>query len=63
MKEAKEQSKTVQGLKMKMKAIKKTQTKEIMGMENLGKRPELHTQASATEYKAWKREWKKESQA
>ena len=30
-------NKTVQDLKMKIEAIKKTQTKEILEMENLGK--------------------------
>jgi hypothetical protein len=33
----KEMSKTVQDLKMKIEAIKKTQNEEILGLENLGK--------------------------
>ena len=37
-KQIKEMNKTVQDLKMKIEAIKKTQTKEILEMENLGKR-------------------------
>ena len=37
-KQVKEMNKTVQDLKMEIEAIKKTQTEEILEMENLGKR-------------------------
>ena len=37
IKQVKEMNKTVQDLKMEIEAIKKTQTEEILEMENLGK--------------------------
>ena len=55
IKQVKEMSKTVQDLKMETEAIKKTQTEEFLGMENLAREQELQTQASRTEYTRWKR--------
>jgi hypothetical protein len=49
----KEKNKTVQDLKMGIKAIKKTQTERILKMENLGKWTK--DTASPTEYKNCKR--------
>ena len=49
-------NKTVQELKMKIEAIKKTQTKGILEMENLIRVQELQMQASPTEYKRCKKE-------
>jgi hypothetical protein len=51
----KERNKTVQDLKMEIEAIKKTQINATLEMENLGKKQELHTQASS-DYKRRKRE-------
>jgi prefoldin subunit 5 len=50
-----ELNKTIQDLKREVETIKKTQSETSLGIETLGKKSGT-TDASATEYKRWKRE-------
>jgi hypothetical protein len=49
-------NKIVQDLKRVIEAIKKTETKAILKMENLGKRKKLQMRTSPTEFRIWKKE-------
>jgi hypothetical protein len=52
----KEMNKTVEDLKTKIEAIKKTQTEKTLERENLGERREItEKQYQWNEYKRWKR--------
>jgi hypothetical protein len=51
-----EMNKTILDLEGEVDTLKKTQSETTLEIESLGKKSGTITQASATEYKRWKRE-------